>query len=230
MTSRPAGASATSFAKPRPPKALNQLLNKRLLAYATMAGAGMVGWASHADAQVVYTPVHANLNLDYALDLNHDGITDFNLLSSAIGTQSYLLLVRAANENRVESTGAECLSQSINAAALIEGAQIGPFGRRISRIPVSCMGFGYGPISRGPWAGMKERYLGLGFLVDGQVHYGWARLSVNAFPCHGCLARIEGYAYQTIPGKPIAAGDEGEPATPSAKPTSLGGLALGRRN
>lgn len=66
MISRPAGAGATSLRKPRLPQTLNQLLNKRLLTYATMTGACAAGWASHAEAQIVYTPVDANVDFSYA--------------------------------------------------------------------------------------------------------------------------------------------------------------------
>jgi len=74
--------------------------------------------------------------------------------------------------------------------------------------------------SWGPWHGAQNRYLGLKFLVKGQVHYGWARLSVSKiFPF---TATLTGYAYETIPNKSIVAGK-----THGNNDTTLGRLAQG---
>jgi hypothetical protein len=59
---------------------LDSRLNNRLLAYAALA-TGVAAMSSHARAEVVYTPVQANLDLDYYLDLNNDGINDFRIHS-----------------------------------------------------------------------------------------------------------------------------------------------------
>jgi hypothetical protein len=83
---------------------------------------------------------------------------------------------------------------------------------------------------------MKDRYLGLTFRLKGKTHYGWARL--NILPPHhppqiGAL--LTGYAYETIPGKPIIAGRTEGPEVVTVQPSAaqpdatLGALALGRR-
>lgn len=75
-------------------------------------------------------------------------------------------------------------------------------------------------------------------LIDGTVHYGWARLSVQGTRGGEYLVNLSGYAYETIPGKEIFAGTEsGADATGSSAPAaqsapalrspSLGMLALG---
>jgi len=102
---------------------------------------------------------------------------------------------------------------------------------------------------RGDWAnggkGAVERFLGFRFKINGEDHYGWARLNVvisDSYP--GLTATLTGYAYETIPGKAIIAGstegpdDDGpdnddiqEPNTsltaPTPQPATLGMLALG---
>jgi hypothetical protein len=101
-----------------------------------------------------------------------------------------------------------------------------------------------------PWAnngkGVKNRYLGLKFVINGKVHYGWARLNVTfgtgSSPANvPVFATLTGYAYETIPGKAIIAGniiagatkgaDDVEPTaslnTPTPEPNTLGMLALG---
>jgi hypothetical protein len=51
--------------------------------------------------------------------------------------------------------------------------------------------------------GFKGHYLGLKFLINGKVHYGWARLNTTGGPAGTVLT---GYAYETVPGKAIIAG------------------------
>jgi hypothetical protein len=95
----------------------------------------------------------------------------------------------------------------------------------------------------GPWKNVLHHYLGLKFIIRGKVHYGWARLNVNA--AHGIAATLTGYAYETIPCKSIKAGQTKEaadnptnndfgpgasltsPIPDTPQPASLGMLALG---
>jgi hypothetical protein len=90
--------------------------------------------------------------------------------------------------------------------------------------------------------GVTNRYLGLQFIIHGRIHYGWARLSVERA---NLTATLTGYAYETIPNKPIIAGktkgvadewaeeDFGPgasliaPVADTLQPASLGMLALG---
>jgi hypothetical protein len=93
----------------------------------------------------------------------------------------------------------------------------------------------------GPWWMPKnsevQAYLGLSFFVKGQFHFGWARVKVQADQKYVVIAAtLTGYAYETIPNKPIIAGatkgpDDAEPTesfnTPTPEPSTLGMLALG---
>lgn len=90
-------------------------------------------------------------------------------------------------------------------------------------------------VTWGPWAHVKNRYLGLKFQTKGQTHFGWARLSTK-IGFGGATGILTGYAYETIPNKAIIAGkthgpDE-EPGSASLKTrtsesATLGMLALG---
>jgi hypothetical protein len=98
----------------------------------------------------------------------------------------------------------------------------------------------------GPWVndgkGVKNRFLGLKFKLNGTFHFGWARLTVTSTPPHGFAVKLMNYAYETIPGKGIIAGQTKEldeidnsidQPNPSAlrghipEPATLGALALG---
>ena len=64
----------------------------------------------------------------------------------------------------------------------------------------------------GPWGGNpKNRYLGVRFRIDGQIHYGWVRLTVLTQPTGTWSATITAYAYETVPNKAIKAGTAEEP-------------------
>jgi hypothetical protein len=88
-----------------------------------------------------------------------------------------------------------------------------------------------------------QKISGIKFLINGEVHYGWARLSITK-----SYYLLTGYAYETVANKAIPAGEEGgadghaaaqpaelmkEPASPMATlgmmARGAGGLELWRR-
>jgi hypothetical protein len=73
--------------------------------------------------------------------------------------------------------------------------------------------------------------LGLQFVITGKSHYGWARLNesctVRAPRGKGIKALLTGYAYETIPNKPIVTGKTKGPDVITLEPGSLGALAAG---
>jgi hypothetical protein len=81
-------------------------------------------------------------------------------------------------------------------------------------------------------------FLGLKFMIGGEVHYGWARINVKANSLT-ITATLMGYAYETVPGRPILTGftqgtldntAEVNPAAlgaPASDRTTLGRLAQG---
>jgi hypothetical protein len=117
------------------------------------------------------------------------------------------------------------------------GVRIGPKGAFVgyasmaANVTVSGESF-----SNGAWKQATNRYLGLKFSVNGETHYGWARLTVTAK--HGIIATLTGYAYETIPNKAIMAGETSGAAdasaggpeqmsAPSTPPVTLGMIARG---
>jgi hypothetical protein len=82
----------------------------------------------------------------------------------------------------------------------------------------------------GPWVnhgkGVKHRYLGLKFNIKGRFHFGWARLTVGTTQ-FSFTATLTGYAYETVPNKPIITGKTKGPDVTTVEPASLGHLAAG---
>ena len=207
-------------------KPLSRQLTNRLLAYATIASAGIAACASDAQAEVIFTPVHTKLHDRFFLDLNNDGLTDFRITSldlSGIGS----VHISAVPGNRMVASNQRCGSHAHGpgAAALPEGTVIGPgkpFNANATCMAYSSVSFNVGD---GPWFHANEAYLGFAIAIDGKEHFGWARLLVGQQILENVA--ILGYAYETIPGKPIIAGDEGTAASASRNPGTLGSLALG---
>ncbi len=234
----------------RKPFEVSESLNKRLNMYALAAGAagaGVLALAQPAQGKVVYTPARQVIGANgvYNLDLTGDGTVDFLIQQWNYGNwaSNNQLLADAAVGNGV-------LGSRDQAAALESGAPIGSAQKFIAggdngEVMLSVTHFTTGGTSfvHGAWANVRSRYLGLKFEVNGETHYGWARLSVERQEYH-FTAALTGYAYETTPNMAINAGETSDdPADSSAKSPdgsssrvnssdtprygSLGSLALG---
>lgn len=221
---------------PRPSNTsnLSEIVQHQLNMYALAAGAGgvsMLALAQPAEAKIIYTPSHVRIGLhgahDYRLDLNHDGTTDFNLkivTTTAMTFKGYALGVYGQKHNLVESTrhgGAHW------ALALKRGQSV--------NCKPSCSSIAWmahirynnsGQASTYSWINVTNRYLGLKFTIKGKPHYGWARLNVKVVG-HKLAATLTGYAYETVPNKPIVAGKTEDDPDMMVEPATLGHLAAG---
>jgi hypothetical protein len=234
---------------PREAVSLPDSVHRRLNMYVLVASAAGLGSSlalvQPSDAKIIYTPACKRLpiNQHFFLDLNHDGTADFLFLttSSCRAPKAELYVRPEQNENRI-------VGSFQSAAALRPRARIGPRARFVGNDSYARMAQMFtttnGEHCIGPWAnaclGVRNRYLGLKFAIKGKIHFGWARLNVRPDFCgRGKFdARLTGYAYETVPGKPIIAGatkgphDDAQPtpasiSTQTPAPATLGMLALG---
>jgi len=204
---------------PRQHFVLSQPLQQRLNSYALAAGAagvGVLAVTQPAAAKIVYTPTHAVITRDHAvaLDLNHDGKKDFTFHETFITTtsvgenHSLILSVLPAHQNN------EIWGKAKHASALPAGVQVGPKGqftvsKKTMAVDYYADGTGGSGTCAGKWSNVKNRYLGLKFSINGTTHFGWARLNVTCvtmFGNHKVTGVLTGYAYETIPNKPIVTG------------------------
>ncbi len=241
---------------------LSSVLEKNLSAYALAAGSAgvaLLACAQSADAKVVITKVDLPVPINgtpVQFDINGDGQMDFSLSAYADGGCSstsarlkhhnarpplgcgffddQLRVIPAQAANQIWQAGT---SNGYNCAA-----DLGR-GVRIDRLRPFAGGamVMYGDVGTSagvqfcPWRfhDPPKYYLGVKFLdTGGNLHYGWVRLAVG-----GISATITGYAYETIPNKPILTGAVAEadeaaltpsdltPHTPQS--AMLGHLALG---
>jgi hypothetical protein len=194
---------------------LNPRLDKMIAAYATAAGAvgvALLATAPSVEAEIIYTKAKVTITdaARYHLDLNHDRVGDFS-----IGFCSCVPHGRGFTVSSERGVGNAAIVQSsfaYSALALTAGAAIGPKQKFRSvageglRMAVSgyYVSSGY---SGGPWMGAIDHYLGLKFTIDGEVHYGWARMTITKHIGHVVLT---GYAYETIPNQHLKAGQTSE--------------------
>jgi|CZKJ01.1.fsa_nt_gi hypothetical protein len=238
-----------STAQPRRNVELPQSLHRDLRLYAlaaAAAGVGVLALVQPSEAEIVYTPEHQIIGRSgtYRIDLNHDGLTDFTIHDRCLITNSWVsnfLKVIPANGNRVLLSG----SGGPLAAALVAGEKIGPEHSQYAAPVAATMAKSFGisgSYLSGPWVRASNLYLGLQFRINGETHYGWARLSVTSYRDeHLITATLTGYAYETEANKAILAGQfrensvretetEEQSANDMMRPprsNTLGALAMG---
>jgi len=257
-SSRPSGGKRN--ASKRNKVALSRRLEKHLLAYA-VAGTGLaIASASvPADAQIVYTPSNIPLaqpgfgqHVFTTLDINNDGVTDFRFAafysthcSWVSGTfpdgASSCWAVRSLKISPIQAGNGEI------SAPLPKGVPVGSsgtFGSQSVLLAGSQSQWAFrkpkADTDTGLWQGIQYAYLGLKFVVNGEVHYGWARIkfdypaafSSGVHKIQGMFTgTISGYAYQATPNQPIITGqtsDNNNAALSNAEtPANMHTLHLG---
>jgi hypothetical protein len=201
--------------------------------------------SSPAEAKIVYTPAHHIIreHTSYQLDLNRDKKIDFTITNSVSCTDvcNYSLFQVPAKGND-EIGYYRGSARILEGSALRRGTRIGPSAKfhngraRMLLVIEGCVStICY---VSGPWANVQHRYLGLRFKINGQTHYGWARLSAEISELK-IVPTLTGYAYETIPNKSIIAGATKGPddisveepdatvTMPTRGPATLGVFALG---
>ncbi len=239
--------------------------NRQLGSYslaAAVAGVSMLALVQPAAGEVVVTRKTIQIPLSslgvegVGISFANNGVNDVKLILSSFS-------IFGANGNALKavnsSQGQGVLGHNVDrvswASALAPGAKIGPSANFVSAPGCGGTYFSYCGVrlaathtstfgSRGvggPFAGdPKTAYLGVRFLIDGETHYGWVRLTVNTSMRRRTKAKVTAYAYETEPNEPIWAGVTREPAAAVQVPEdiapekiqnqikpSLGMLALG---
>jgi len=242
--------STSSFAKTA--SNLYQSIHQPLSVYAVAAVVALVSvlaLAPPSEAKIVYTPVNINIEptQNYNLDLNHDGITDFTIKNGSGG----VCRLSSVSEQPAYGNGVIGYTENRWAAALGQGAPIGHGQAFLEGVGVMAFTILLPHCEfalRGAWVDVTDRYLGLSFQRNSRTHYGWARLSVHweGRQYQTVFAvTLTGYAYETIAGKSIKAGQTKEaaeeptnedfgsgasltvPLPDNTQPASLGMLAFG---
>lgn len=165
---------------------------------------------ANINAQIIYTDIEpdftsVNLGDQYNLDLNNDGTVDFSLKSYSEAYYDWLQIGTNTNGNGVLSVipwysnpvPFDIGRKIFNVASYTNGEIYESWGYFTIG---DCFGGGGGCYY--DWKDKYDKYLGLRFLINGQIHYGWARLDVSSYT----QWVIRDYAYQATPNTAILAG------------------------
>ena len=204
---------------------LSSSVHRRLSKYvsvASAAGVGALALSQLCEAKVVYTPVHTLIasGETVPLDLDNDGIADFsirNFVDTFEGsTEGFLLLrlLQAGNQPRGDNVYKR-------AAALPSRSPVWPKAIFVSANSAIMISANATHRCFGPWNNVMNRYLGLKFQISGKTHYGWARLSASCDSTHNHIkALLTGYAYETVPNRPILTGEAKGPESTGGGPSA----------
>jgi hypothetical protein len=250
--------------KDRTRSRLNAALEKNLSTYAIAAGSAgvaLLACVQPSEAKVVVTKTNIAVPINGGLvqfDINGDGQMDFGLSAKAFPTSTCtftdgrpkhgknsrplgcpfddrLHVVPAQTANEIWQAGTSYGTQC--AADLGRGVRIDrfrPFAPGVMAMYVNSGTSEGHQFCRWQGGTPPKPYLGVKFLdTDGNLHYGWVRVTNE-----GISATINGYAYETIPNKPILAGAIAEAgdstllapsdlAPLAPEPATLGRLAQG---
>jgi hypothetical protein len=222
---------------PRKPSNLSEALYRQLNSYAlaaTAAGVGLLALSQQAEGRIVYYRTHYRFYLgfgSYSLDLNHDGIADFIFLSSTGIVFSYFGIrpAKSQSQNLIWGYAGPVFRTSF-ASALKAGVKVHASKKLGKGEHIMVFSQAGTPSWRcyGQWCRARNRYLGLKFYdVKGKAHYGWARLTNEQGTTRTRTRTLTGYAYETIPNKPIVAGKTHGKDVIAVQDASLGHLARG---
>lgn len=166
---------------------------------------------NYLNGQIIYTDIEPdftsfNVGDNYNLDLNNDGIDDFNL-KSFYEADYYWFEIKSSN--------------SINAIIATNPWYSNPMPLESGYEVFEIVSYAYPSVSYNTWGFFTtgdcfggeigcyydwklngDKFLGLRFLINGQTHYGWARLNVVS----QTQWVFKDYAYNATPNKPIIAG------------------------
>jgi hypothetical protein len=162
-------------------------------------------------SQVVYTNLRPNENYSckkfgcthlYPLDVNNDGVTDFELQVSKTGQillYNATVSVLASTGNAIANYGA-----ALSGGTLINSSLIWTTSATL-RSYRDYSGFGGPKGFYGSWSTGTDQYLGLRFNLGADSFYGWVRLNINVSTSSASLT-IKDYAFDNTVNHSIQAG------------------------
>lgn len=208
-----------------------EALEKRLVKYALVAGAGLLA-APAAQAGVIYTPadvwIALSQNNPYNLNIDNAGPPEFRF-NVTHGSNWGALWVSPLGAGGGVLGYALFYGYLLKASALAPSAWIGPYAQGAWLTGQVKMGSQFNGLQYGQWTNVADRYLGLRFQIGGNTHYGWARLDVSVDAQAYYTAHLTGYAYNDVAGAGIHASAIPEPSTLGLLAGGILGLALWRR-
>ncbi|MAT72362.1 MAG: hypothetical protein CMJ58_22900 [Planctomycetaceae bacterium] len=219
---------------------------KRLASYATAAGVGAFGCSQTADAALVHvdlgnTVVHNTPNTFTDLDLDGNGTTDFVFGQTTLRYSGVRMIVygHPLFEPPEERLPAGELSINFTNTAKGNAYYIRSFelGDTIGPgLSTPTLNNGY-PNLTGIMSTNSSnfgdpddpQFWGFGLNIDGDIHYGWGRVSTVRDGNGDYTVTLHEYAYETTPDVPVTIAAVPEASSLALLAIGGGGLALAAR-
>lgn len=218
-------------------KTKTEIFNRRLGFYslaAASAGVSVLALAQPAEGEIIVTQANIAIgpgSIAY-VDLNNDGLNDFEFAAAVGGyNHSFYATLAMTPITGGRPVGGARGPYGPYGSALVSGANIGAtahFSSSVARGQVTLErsnGSQSGPTSSkyrlyGQWGIGTTNYLGVKFLIKGQTHYGWIKLTMGETRLSGTITE---YAYETIANKAIPAGATANTEQPTPSQTGITG-------
>jgi hypothetical protein len=225
-------------------------MNKITTLLSTLVLVLLLSFTAKAALPILDLPqTFSSSNYSGAIDLNDDGIADFNVLFSyysytGSGSGSGFFEYNCQIQGAV--SGNRVLAGSLSPASPVSSnpplttpsytyVNILPQGTPIEATPPVGSYWTYSdriawnndftaPAPTAPFFDTPDGYIGVEFYIGGQLHYGWIQVSVNNAAPSVTLG--EPHAYASAPGSPILAGAGGVVPVPIIA-SVFGFLAIG---
>ncbi|MDP8313717.1 MAG: hypothetical protein RAP70_01415 [Candidatus Celaenobacter antarcticus] len=202
------------------PALKKESLNKKLIMYSVAAGMTLsLGAKAHAEIQ--YTNIEPNKTItqaenhethDFLLDLNNDGTPEFKIFQAFSTTYtfsysyyfySYNSVLQVATNDGLSVMRANSVNPYV--AALKSNSLISADQNFNADKVLGVVSY-YDALAEGMWPGAGQKFMGVKFKIEENIHYGWIRLSV-ADNCGSFT--VYDYAYEDEAGQAIKAGQTG---------------------
>lgn len=187
----------------------NKALQKKINSYAALASAMVT--PAIVEGQVIYHDFDPDILIvaedTFALDLNNDGIVDFNLhtfVNAGAFTKAEVYVNSTQTNNAVDASIGPL--GYYYPRVLSNGDPIGQSNSWIAPIPYATFVIAYttGNVY-GNWSGTDNGYMAMRFAAGSNIHYGWLRMDVSV---DGSTITVKDYAYQATPDEGLNAGEQ----------------------
>ena len=174
--------------------------------------------AASAWGAIVYFPgpaFNAPFNADLSLDINQDGTADVGFSGRILVTYDIPSSAMTTFCDVSGANGAQLLVTNGYAQILASGASVGSGspGWSAGDVLLTMESFDQRNNTSSDWLGplgaKGEGYMGIQFNAADGIHYGWIQVSLHSTYNMSLVSpMVVDWAYETIPGQPILAGDK----------------------
>jgi hypothetical protein len=178
---------------------MKNTLHKKLNAYALTAGT--LTLVSTAEAQITYVDINPDIILsdlgffDYDLDVDGDGVKDFNFYLLNAGLNYFTLYPFNSNS----AVLAEYTNPPYDYTSVLDSTDSISPNDTSWRSGTTFISY----LTTGDWIGATDKYLAFKADLSGQLHCGWVRMTMSA---DADSLIIKDYAYNATPDSGLLAG------------------------